>query len=111
MNVNLDHLNEYKVAEENLNAAEPALRTAVADLKAKLDEFFRWAGSGYQYEAIVDYNKTLQSWKAGDSAPDSTDAASILAKMHSEVTNDIKMQAGEHAYSDAFDTTKRCLKS
>ena len=108
--VNLDHLNEYKVAEENLNVAETTLGTAAAHLKTKLDEFFRWAGPGYQYKTIVDYNKTLQYWKTGDNAPDSTDAASTLVKIHSEVTNDIKMQTGERAYSDAFDTTKRLLE-
>ena len=110
LHVNLDRLIEYKKAEENKTAVEVALSKAVDDLKSKLSEFFRWVGAGYQYVAVTDYSKTLQSWKMGDNAPDNTDAVNTLTDLYLDVTNDIKTQSNERAYSDALSTTKQLLE-
>ena len=109
LHVNLDHLDEYDGSEKEKDAKETALNSVVVDLKTKLDEFFRWAGSTYQYAAVVDYNKTLQSWKMGDSAPDSTGAVNTLANLHSEVTDQIQTQSDESMYGNALGTVKRLL--
>ena len=109
LHVNLDRLDEYDRSEKEKDAKETALNSVVVDLKTKLDEFFRWAGSTYQYAAVVDYNKTLQSWKMGDNAPDSTGAVNTLANLHSEVTGQIQTQSDESMYGNALGTVKRLL--
>lgn len=110
LRINLGRLSEYKGAEENKKNTEETLHRAANDLKTKLGEFFRWAGSGYQYETVTAYNKALQSWKPGENAPDSKDAADTLAQLHSVVTGDIEVQQGQRAYSKALDTTRRLLE-
>ena len=109
LRVNLDYLIEYKKAKENKTATEIVLNKAADDLKIKLDEFFRWAGAEYQYAAVTDYNKTMQSWKIGEDAPGSTDAIDTLVNLHLDVTNDIKAESSEHSYSDALSTTRQLL--
>ena len=109
LHVNLGHLAEYDVSEKEKGVEETTLNNVVGDLKTKLNEFFRWAGSAYQYEAVVDYNRTLQSWKIGDSAPDSTNAVNTLTNLHSEVTDQIQTQSGENVYGNALGIVKRLL--
>ena len=109
LHVNLDHLAEYDVSEKEKGTKKTKLNSAVEDLKTKLDEFFRWAGSAYQYGAVVDYNKTLQSWKIGDNASDSTNAVNTLVNLRSEVTDQIQTQSDENVYGNALGTVKRLL--
>ena len=107
LHVNLDRLDEYDMSEKEKNAKEATLNNTLADLKTKLGEFFRWAGSRYQYAVVVDYNQALQSWKIGDNAPDSTDAVNALANLDFGVTDEIKTQSDESVYGNALNTVKR----
>lgn len=110
LRVNLDHLDEYDKAEKEKSNKESLLNQAAADLKNKMVEFFRWARSEYQYGAVTDYAKTLQSWEIGENAPNSADTVSALTSLHSKIASEIKAQSNESMYGDALATVRRLLE-
>lgn len=110
LRINLRQLDEYTNAENEKNAKEEVLNNVVTHLKTKLDEFFRWAGSEYQYGPVTDYSKAIQSWEVGDDAPSSINAVNTLTKIHSDVAHDIQTQSNESVYSSALNVVKDLFK-
>ena len=107
LRVNLDQLDEYDKAEREKSTKEIMLDQTATGLRNKMGEFFRWAGSEYQYGAVTDYVKTLQSWRIGENVPNSIDAVSALANLHSKISNEIKVQSNENTHSNALTMVKR----
>lgn len=105
----LGPIGKYTKLEENKATATTTLDTSINNLKTKLSKFFNCVGFKYQYAAVTSYNNTLQPWKIGNSAPDSTDAINTLTKLKLGIENYIKTQ-NKHTYSDALDTTERLLE-
>lgn len=112
----LKELADYQKAEKELKQAEKALMEAARDLKTNLDTAIsnlNDVGYGDKVKKVVAYRDKIQSWKVGNSAPDSTEAVKELHDIHSLITTEkdrIESQQGERTYANALRVANQLLQ-